>query len=432
VLDRILGPEGFRTAGMVLLALLSAQSVLALLVRVRRLREERRSERREAELFHERLLLARTQRLDRGRELDTWSGWRKFEVVRRIPECEHVVSLELVAHDGKAIPRFRPGQFLTLRAFPPGQSAPVKRCYSLSDAPASDHYRITVKRIGPPSRRSDAVPGVMSTFLCDEATEGTILDVKAPAGRFCLDPERRTPRVMIAGGVGITPFLSMLASFEERGFDREVQLFYGVPDPSMEVMGGWLENLAAAHADRFALHMCYSRTSPEAVPKRRAPVRCSMGRVDLALLKERLPSNNFDFLVCGPPLMLQQVTADLRAWGVPPERILYEAFGPDSVKQAAAGAPGQASGAPAKGFQVTFARTGRSCTWDAAATSLLELAEREGVGIESNCRAGNCGTCWVAIKSGEVEYVHEPGQEPESGSCLACVAVPTCDVVLDI
>jgi ferredoxin-NADP reductase len=432
VLEGQLGSEVFRYAGFLLLTLLVAQSAVALLARIRRYGDERRAEREERELFRERVLLVRTRRVESSRPVDAWNGWRKFEIARKTPECDGVTSFELVPHDGKSIPAFRPGQFLTLQVRPTGQPKPLVRCYSLSDAPAPDHYRITVKRIGPPSRRSDAQPGLVSSFLCDETEEGSIVDVKAPAGRFYLDSTRRSPLVLVAGGVGITPFLSMLATLEQRGFDREVQLFYGVKDPGSEVRAAWLERLAAQHPEHFQLHVCYSRVERDALPARPAPVHCSAGRVGGSLFRERLPSTNYDFLLCGPPALLGQVTADLRTWGVANERIAYEAFGPDSVKQANAEPAAAPDAAPAVGPSVTFARSSRQCRWDGSVRSLLELAEREGVAIDSNCRAGNCGTCWVAIRSGEIAYVHKPGEEPESGSCLTCVAVPKSDVVLDV
>jgi hypothetical protein len=427
-----IGFEVFWWGGVLLLALLGAQTSVALLAGIRRQREERQAERQERELFRERLLQLRARRSETRPAAEAWSGWRKFEIARKTRECEGVTTFDLVPHDGKPIPAFRPGQFVTVQVRPAGQPRPLVRCYSLSDAPAPDRYRITVKRIGPPSRRSDAVPGLVSSFLCDETEEGSIIDVKAPAGRFHLDSSRRAPLVLVAGGVGITPFLSMLATLEQRGFDREVQLFYGVKDPGSEVRAAWLDQLAARHPERFRLHVCYSRVDSGALPTRPAPVVCSAGRVSTSLLRERLPSANFDFLLCGPPALLGQVTADLRAWGVPGERIAYEAFGPDSVKEAhpASGAAPEAAAAP-DGHAVTFARSSRRCRWDGSTRSLLELAEREGVPIDSNCRAGNCGTCSVAIRSGEVSYVHEPGEQPESGSCLTCVAVPTSDLVLD-
>jgi len=61
----------------------------------------------------------------------------------------------------------------------------------------------------------------------------------------------------------------------------------------------------------------------------------------------------------------------------------------------------------------------------------LELAEKNGVQIDSGCRAGNCGTCLVALKSGEVNYLHEPGVTVEAGSCLTCIALPKTALVLD-
>jgi len=62
---------------------------------------------------------------------------------------------------------------------------------------------------------------------------------------------------------------------------------------------------------------------------------------------------------------------------------------------------------------------------------LLELAEANGVAIDFGCRAGNCGTCVTALKSGEVGYVCEPGAPPDKGSCLACIAVPRGNITLD-
>jgi ferredoxin len=80
---------------------------------------------------------------------------------------------------------------------------------------------------------------------------------------------------------------------------------------------------------------------------------------------------------------------------------------------------------------VTFARSGKTVEWSPEAASLLGLAEGEGVALEAGCRAGNCGTCVTAVRSGEVEYSLQPGATPGRGNCLTCVAVPKSDVVLD-
>jgi ferredoxin len=80
---------------------------------------------------------------------------------------------------------------------------------------------------------------------------------------------------------------------------------------------------------------------------------------------------------------------------------------------------------------VNFAKTGKEIAWDPDVGSLLDLAEDNNIAIDSGCRAGNCGTCETAIKSGDVEYLSEPGELPDAGSCLACVAVPKGPITLD-
>ena len=80
---------------------------------------------------------------------------------------------------------------------------------------------------------------------------------------------------------------------------------------------------------------------------------------------------------------------------------------------------------------VTHRPTGTTVDWDPSIGSLLDFAEENGVDIDFGCRAGNCGSCITAIKSGDVEYLSEPGEQPESGSCLACISVPKGPITLD-
>ena len=82
-------------------------------------------------------------------------------------------------------------------------------------------------------------------------------------------------------------------------------------------------------------------------------------------------------------------------------------------------------------IEVSFSRAGKTLKWDTEAESLLDFAEDNGIVIDAGCRAGNCGTCITAIKSGEVTYINEPGEPPEAGSCLTCIAVPKANLTLD-
>ena len=123
----------------------------------------------------------------------------------------------------------------------------------------------------------------------------------------------------------------------------------------------------------------------------------------------------------------------LLKWGVAKQDIKTEAFGPATVSKAFSKQPALASRQKetAKACKVTFAKSDKTCAWSAKAENLLDLALSNGIQIESGCRAGNCGTCAIAIKSGEVSYLTEHGAELEEGTCLTCIAAPDGDVVLD-
>jgi ferredoxin len=133
--------------------------------------------------------------------------------------------------------------------------------------------------------------------------------------------------------------------------------------------------------------------------------------------------------LCGPPPMMRVITDGLEEWGVPETSVHYEAFGPATVTKTPQSKEAHAT--TTSGVKVEFARSGKTCTWIKEVGSILELAEAQGVTMDSGCRAGNCGTCLTAIKEGEVTYLNEPGVEPEKGSCLSCIAVPNGKLVLD-
>jgi ferredoxin len=126
--------------------------------------------------------------------------------------------------------------------------------------------------------------------------------------------------------------------------------------------------------------------------------------------------------------MMESLVPALEAWGVPKERIHFEAFGPASIKRST---KPPAVPAPETTRTVTFARSGRQLQWQASDGSLLELAEANGVKVNSGCRAGGCGACQTTIRSGEVAYRHAPDFDPEPGTCLLCVCIPKSDVTLE-
>jgi ferredoxin-NADP reductase len=232
--------------------------------------------------------------------------------------------------------------------------------------------------------------------------------------------------VLISGGVGVTPMISMLNAIIDSGGKTEVWFFLGARSGADHIFKDYLQQAAARH-ENLRLHVCYSRPEKTDVIGRDYQHN---GRVTADLLKQLLPSNNYDFFLCGPGPFMNSITGGLIAWGVPEKDIHYEAFGPATIKKTAP-PPTPAETTMLSKLQVTFSRQGRTFPWNPGLSSLLDFAESHGAKIDAGCRAGNCGTCLVAIKSGSVEYLAPAGAGAEQGSCLACICKPTTDLVID-
>lgn len=422
----LLAPAVIQVAGTVIVGAVVIQSVFLIVSSFRRLAIEREQRRVTLDSLRYRTMIASAESRKEGQRAElSWSGYRKFRVQRKEKEVENVHSFYLVPHDGKPLPPFLPGQYLTFELRIPSESKPIIRCYSLSDSPNRDfYYRVSIKKVPPPPDKPDAPPGLSSSYFNDQVEEGDILDVKAPSGHFVLDTTNERPVVFIAGGIGITPVYSMLKTLTESDSHRETWFFLGVHNGREHLMKEELEALNHAN-ENLHLHVCYGQPDEddvEGVDYHHA------GFVSVDLFKKLLPSNNYAFYICGPPPMMEALTSGLAEWGVPDEDVHYEAFGPATVKKTK-GEAEAVEAAPT--VELVFDRSGKTLEWDGSAESILEFAENNGIVIDSGCRAGNCGTCTVAVKSGEVSYVVEHGAAPETGSCLTCISVPKTALTLD-
>jgi ferredoxin-NADP reductase len=366
-----------------------------------------------------------------------WPGYRTFCVERKTLEdtTQQVCSFYLVPEDGKPLAPFLPGQFLTFQLdipAPAGETQAVIRCYSLSDAPQSDRYRISVKRAPAPAG-SHFCAGVSSNYFHDHVDVGSRLQVRAPAGHFYLD-RSDSPVVLIGGGIGITPMLSMLNWCLTEQPGREVWLFYGVRNKAELVMQSQLQTLAAQHPG-FHLHLCLSDPQADDLDERQsAPAHIHHSRVDVTLLRRLLPLKPYHYYICGPTPMLLSLVPALEDWGVPDGRIHFEAFGPASIpRKHSASVARTSSPSDDKGdaVMVNFVKSGKQIPWQPGMGSLLDFAEASGIAVNSGCRAGGCGTCQTLIRRGEVAYTQAPDFDPEPGTCLLCVCTPTTAVTLE-
>lgn len=357
-----------------------------------------------------------------------WEGWREFRVVQRSFEdaARSQCSFYLQPVDGQPLPAFRPGQFLTFSLEGAEAARSITRCYSLSDRPDPAHYRVTIKRVPAPPDHPEWRPGLSSNHFHDRIQVGDVLRVKAPSGHFFLDPDPAVPVVLIGGGIGITPMMSMLRWCVDHQPQRPVHLFYGLRHGGEHAFKAQLEAIAAAHP-ALQLHVVYSRPAPADVLGRDFQ---HQGHVDVELLRRTLPHGRHQFYLCGPPSLMQALVPALAAWGVPVADIHFEAFGPASVKlPGAPAAPAMA--APAVGVEVKFQRSGRTLAWDGRDASLLDFAERHGIAVESGCRSGGCGSCETRLIDGSVHYEHTPDHDVSAGHCLLCVGRPATSLVLE-
>ncbi len=246
-----------------------------------------------------------------------WRGTRAFRVARREVESELITSFYLAPVDGGALPAYHPGQYLTLVLDIDGQ--PTRRNYSLSGAPGQDTWRISVKR---------EPGGKVSNWLHDHAQVGTELQVQQPAGEFVLDKLDATrPLLLITGGVGITPAMSMLETVAATG--RPVHFLHAARHGGVHAFRERVQALEAEHPNVQAFFL-YDEPRTGDQPH-------AVGRLTSQVLVQHLPADrDVDLYFLGPKPFMQQVRRLALALGVPEERLRWEFFGPlEALEEAA-------------------------------------------------------------------------------------------------
>ncbi len=362
------------------------------------------------------------QGLANEEQAPAWPGFRQMRVANINKESDSVTSFILGPIDGQPLPVFQAGQFVVLRLLVGPGKSPVLRSYSLSDLPAADHFRISVK---------NESNGIGSSFLCNRARKGDLLDVSAPRGSFILRPSQ-SPVVLLSAGVGVTPVMSMLHSLVAERSQREIWWVYGtrngVDHPFAEESRSLLKQLS-----RGRKYIVYSR--PAAIDQVGADFDAP-GHIDTALLERIGVSKGSDFYLCGPSSFLQNMRDGLRTWGVLAENVHTEIF--VSLEAITPGmaqvvhTPHPPQGPPGSGPAVSFARSGMTAAWDPKFGSLLELAEACDVPVRWSCRTGVCHTCMTGLIGGLVVYNPEPLERPAPGNVLVCCSQPNAGVTLDL
>lgn len=354
----------------------------------------------------------------------SWSG--QLRVVQIHRETPTILTFRLADPSAGRLPfDFLPGQFLQVEVeSEPGQSA--RRSYTIATSPTQRAYvEITVRR---------EQQGAVSRILHDQVKAGDMIKVRAPFGVFTFTGTDSDSIVLIAGGVGITPMMSVLRYLTDTAWPGEIYFLYGARSTEEFVFREeieWLER-------RFAnLHVvgAMQRTPGTVWLGAEGPITREM----LAAAVPEIARRRIH--LCGPPPMMAAVRRQLADLGVPDAQLITEAFGPaslpidpiedagDGVGVAKLAAPGVGAKPPedVAAATVTFAISGVSAALREDET-VLEAAEGAGVEIPYSCRAGTCGVCVTKLLDGQVTMAVESGlaaDDKAAGYILACQAKST-------
>lgn len=334
---------------------------------------------------------------------------RELRVVEVLDETPTVRTFVLEPASPPSPLSYRAGQHLTLLVDVDGTTH--RRCYSFSTSPAPGvRAAITVKR---------TADGVVSRHLHDRIRTGDTLVAAEPAGQFTLatDPSLERTVVFIAGGVGITPLVSLVETLlrEEPG-SRAVLLCGNRSEPEI-IFRRRLDELQARFAPRLVV-----RHAIEAAAEGWTGLA---GPLDGPRALGALPALEADaYYVCGPEAMMQGVCAALEGAGVPRDRVHTERFvyaSPASVR------------VPDHAAEITFGASGRRVTAQPGQT-ILQAGIEAGIDLPFSCTMGGCGACKVRKSRGEV-VMSEPNcltdREREDGYILACCCYADTPVTIE-
>lgn len=244
-----------------------------------------------------------------------WEDFKELEVVDKVKESDVITSFYLKAKDGKPLPTYKAGQYISVRVRVPGEQFTSIRHYSLSCAPGKEFYRISVKR------EADFEPvGKVSNYLHDHVNVGDAIEASAPAGDFVLNMEETAPVALISGGVGLTPMMSMLETLVENNSDREVTYIHSARHEGVHAFS----EEACELAGKLKHGSCYYGYQS---PANKDGGHHFTGYITKEFLADKITKDTICY-VCGPEPFLKSVVNMLVQLGVSDENIRYEFFGP--------------------------------------------------------------------------------------------------------
>ncbi|RYP08383.1 hypothetical protein DL764_001952 [Monosporascus ibericus] len=261
-------------------------------------------------------------------EFGDWRGWRRFVIKKKVPESAEITSFYLAPEDGKPLPPFKPGQYISLHMFVEELGYLQPRQYSLSDAPRADYYRISVKK---EDGREAGIRGLISNRLHERYDEGDVIELTHPAGEFFVDPKTEgadvsAPLALISAGVGITPMISILNSTVGAGSKRPVAWVHGARSSEVRAFGDHLRGIVEKnpHVDATIFLSELQGKEVQGVDYHHQG-RMDLDKLDAARLF--LGDAKSQYYVCGPVKFMYDIKNYLASKGVDEDRVHMEVFG---------------------------------------------------------------------------------------------------------
>ena len=348
---------------------------------------------------------------------------RVREVIKETPDAISIV----FDHPADKKITYKPGQFFTL--IPTVEGKKVRRAYSVCTSPYTDSYpAVTVKRVE---------GGLVSNFLADQLKAGDVLEVMEPMGNFIIEPDPAKQRhiILLGGGSGITPLMSIAKSVLKQEPNSKVSLIYANRNLESIIFRQELEKLQQTYSNSFkVIHVL---DQPPAGWTGPSGLLTPSNLPQLLQQLPAMPAGQTEYFTCGPEGLMICVETTLQALNIPKERRHKESFvaGKTTEKTAEVLTAGDATAAGgSKTKEVTVILDGEEHKFTVEPDkTILETALELDIDLPYSCQSGLCTACRGKCLSGKVHMDEDEGlsdSEKEEGYVLLCVGHPKTDNVI--
>ena len=342
------------------------------------------------------------------------------EVITRADDCKSFVLVPDTSKGTTALAYFGAGKYLSV--FEEIEGMKITRAYSISSKPKDaldGKYMLTIKRVD---------GGLMSNYILDNWTVGTEVTVSAPEGHFEYQPLRDAKKVIcIAGGSGITPFISMAGAIVDGDEDFEMTLLYGSRNKDAVLFYDELEELKKNEK----INVVHVFSDPDADTSADG---IEKGFITAELIKKYAPSDEaYSVFICGPQAMYDFLDKEIEKLGLAKKFVRHEMFGefhdPKSQKDYPNDIPETVS------ITVTIQDVTKTVT-GSTNDSVLQILEKNGISAPSRCRSGECGFCHTHLLSGSVyvpKHLEYRRLADFKFNCIhPCCSFPLSDLVINV